>query len=95
MLYVVQSVDHRNVVDKRLNALSAHRDYLQASGMKIVCAGPLLTKDGKTPVGSLFIVDAETMQDVVKFNENDPLSQQEIWSETTIMPFDMRIDNRT
>ena len=50
----------------------------------------MLAADGKTMIGSLFIIDAETSQAVEPFKTGDPFTRIGVWHEITINRFDMR-----
>ena len=45
-------------------------------------------------IGSLFIFEAETRQEVEDFNSADPFSRAGVWASVSIHPFLMRVDNR-
>ena len=63
--------DHPNSVDKRLAAREAHLAYVAAHRGMLKLAGPLLDEAGDM-AGSLFIIEAETKDEVEAFNAQDP-----------------------
>ncbi|MBB3544471.1 MULTISPECIES: YciI family protein [unclassified Rhizobium] len=94
MLYVVHCLDHENAQAKRLANYDDHKAYLSTGAMKTVVSGPVLADDHETMIGSLFIFDATTKQEVVDFNEDDPFKRAGVWRSVSIYPFNKRVDNR-
>lgn len=94
MKYVVHCTDHADALDRRLGNYDAHKSYLSRAKVRSVVSGPLLADDGETMIGSLFILEADSLQDVIDFNANDPFSAANVWAEVRIHPFSMRVDNR-
>ena len=94
MHYVVHCLDHEGAVDKRLANYEAHKVYLGSGKTKTVISGPLLADDNATMIGSLFIFDAETKEEVVAFNKADPFTRAGVWKSVNIHPFNKRVDNR-
>lgn len=96
MQFVVHCLDKPESLALRLAHYDAHKAYLaRASSVATVVSGPLVADDGRTMIGSLFIVDAPTKQDVVHFNAADPFSQAGLWGQVQIHPFLMRVDSRS
>ena len=56
--------------------------------------GPLLADDEETMIGSCFLVEADSMDAVMKFHENDPFHAAGLWEKVSIRPFLKRMDNR-
>ncbi|MBA8841499.1 YciI family protein [Ochrobactrum sp. RH2CCR150] len=94
MLYVVHCIDFEDALPRRLANYDAHKQYLASTPVKTVISGPLIAEDGVTMIGSMFIVEAERLEDVVSFNHNDPFQGARVWADTRIHPFLMRVDNR-
>ena len=94
MLFAIHALDHEDGVSRRLDHYEAHKQYLASCGMKTVISGPLLSDDGETMIGSLFIVEADSKHDVVTFNQADPFAKANVWKEVRIHPFNKRVDNR-
>ena len=94
MLFVVHALDHDDAPGRRLENYEAHKSYLAACGMKTVVSGPLLADDGETMIGSLFIVEAASKEDVIAFNRADPFARANVWKDVQIHAFNKRVDNR-
>ncbi|MBL0374283.1 YciI family protein [Rhizobium sp. KVB221] len=94
MLFAIHCLDHDGGVQKRLAHYEAHKAYLAAAAVKTVISGPLVAEDGETMIGSLFVVSADSIDDVIVFNHNDPFHRENVWKDIKINQFIMRIDNR-
>jgi uncharacterized protein YciI len=57
-------------------------------------SGPLLAADEETMIGSFFLYEADDIDEVVRFNTNDPFNEAGIWKSVDIRPFLKRVDNR-
>ena len=99
MLFVVHCLDHAGKVEDRLAHYDAHKSYLAqtneaGAAVASVISGPLLASDHETMIGSLFIVEADSEQDVQAFSQADSFNVAGIWESVEINPFNMRVDNR-
>ena len=94
MHYVVHCLDHDGAVAKRLAHYEAHKAYLASAAVKTVISGPLLADDGETMIGSFFLLDAATKDEVTAFNQADPFARAGLWKSVHIHPFNKRVDNR-
>jgi uncharacterized protein YciI len=57
-------------------------------------SGPLLDDDGETMIGSFFLVEADSKEDVIRFNAADPFARIGSWQSISIHTFNKRVDNR-
>ncbi|MEX3932147.1 YciI family protein [Paraburkholderia phymatum] len=94
MHFTVYCLDHPNMVERRLENYDAHKGYLQTSPVKTLISGPLTKPDGQTMIGSFFLYEADSVEDIERFVENDPFNQAGIWNTVDIKPFIKRVDNR-
>jgi uncharacterized protein YciI len=94
MHFIVHCLDHPNAVEKRLSHYDAHKAYLGSGKTKTVISGPLLADDNETMIGSLFLFEADTKEEVVAFNQADPFNAAGVWASVHIHPFAKRVDNR-
>jgi len=95
MHYVIHCLDHKDFVNKRLEHYDAHKAYLSSTPIKTVISGPLLDDDETTMIGSCFVVEADSLDQVEAFNRADPFHKAGIWAEISIRPFSKRVDNRS
>ena len=94
MHYVVHCLDHDGAVEKRLSLYEAHKAYLAQAPVKTVISGPLLADDEETMIGSCFVLEADSIEEVEAFNRDDPFAQAGLWKTVSIRPFAKRVDNR-
>lgn len=55
--------------------MDAHWAYEQSIKDKILCAGSLRTDDGKTPIGSLLVLDVATREEALALFNADPATK--------------------
>ena len=82
MHFVIHAIDKPGIIETRAKHWRAHRIHLDESakyGVQIVSAGPLVAEDGETPVGSLFVVEANDRAAIDAFTRTDPYSVHGVW----------------
>jgi len=63
MLFVIHATDKKDGMTTRAKFYRAHRIHLDQAedhDVNVVTAGTLVADDGETPVGSVFVVDAQS-----------------------------------
>jgi uncharacterized protein YciI len=85
--YVLICEDKPDSVELRLATREAHLAFIDTQRGKIRLAGPMLSDDGETMVGSLFIVDAASMDEVRVMNAEDPYTKAGLFGRVTVRPF--------
>lgn len=94
MHFVLHAVDKPGAVETRLANYEAHKAYLAQAPIKTLVSGPLLADDGETMIGSFFLLEADSKDEVIAFNDADPFKHAGIWERVSIHPFNKRVDNR-
>ena len=82
MHFVIHAVDRPDALATRAKFYRAHRVHLdQASqhAVTVTTAGTLVAEDGETPVGSLFILEAESRAAIDAFTASDPYQVNNVW----------------
>ena len=90
MLFAIHAVDRAGALPTRLANYDAHKSFLSDTsrfGVKIVMSGPLVSDDGATMIGSLFLIEAPSRSEVETFNRADPFAAADIWEKVTITGF--------
>lgn len=87
MRYVIFAIDRNDSGDIRAQHRQAHIDYMQAHPLTVEIAGPLMSADGKKPVGSLIILQAENRQDAESYSDEDPYTKANLFKEVRIEAF--------
>lgn len=64
----------------------AHLQWAAAHASKIRMAGPLLSDDGEDMIGSLFILDMASLDDVKALAEDDPYRKAGLFHRVDIRP---------
>jgi uncharacterized protein len=87
MHFVIHAVDKLGIIETRAKHFRAHRLHLDESrkhGVEIFTAGPLVDEDGETPVGSLFILEAESRAAIDAFTDSDPYHVNRVWEHVEV-----------
>jgi uncharacterized protein len=94
MLFIIHALDRADSLPRRHAAYEAHKTFLadtSAFGINIVMSGPLVSDDGATMIGSLFLIDAPSRASVERFNAADPFVAANVWDRVTITAFHRRV----
>ena len=78
--------DKPNHLDLRMKTRPTHLAYIENSKAKLTYAGPLLTDNGETPIGSLFVGEFESLDAARAFNTNDPYSLAGLFEKVSVYP---------
>jgi uncharacterized protein YciI len=91
MHFVIHAEDRPDASSLRLANYEAHKAYLAAASqegpVRIVMSGPLVSDDGQTMRGSLFILEAPDRLSVEEFHRADPFASAGIWERVSISAF--------
>jgi uncharacterized protein len=72
-------IDH---LQTRIDNRAAHLEYIQKTGV-VEMAGPFLSPEG-TMVGSLIILDVDSLQDAQAWADSDPYALAGLFSQVSI-----------
>jgi hypothetical protein len=92
MLYVIDCTDKVGHLQTRLDNRDAHLNYLTSFSEQLVMAGPFLSETGDM-IGSMLIMDFNTLQDVESFCTHDPYQLAGLFSEVAIRPWRKTVPN--
>jgi uncharacterized protein len=84
MLFAIHCLDKAGALDLRMTTRPTHIAYLEAHNDALLYGGPLLAEDGKTPVGSLLIVEAASLAEATAFAEADPYAKAGLFDTVAI-----------
>jgi len=87
MLFVVHATDKPGLLPTRAKHYRDHRIHLDKAGdhhVGVATAGTLVADDGETPVGSIFVVDAQDRATVDAFVRSDPYHVNGVWGAVQI-----------
>ena len=72
MLHIVRFTDKPNTQDARNAYMDAHLKWIEENRSFVLLAGSLRDAPGVAPVGGLWVVDAESKDDVMEKIKTDP-----------------------
>lgn len=87
MLYACVCTDKPEAGDLRQQTREAHLAHLRSHSDAIVSAGPLLSDDQSRPVGSLLIVEADTLEAARAMMEADPYARAGVFERIEVYPW--------
>ena len=87
MLFIAYCTDDPQKPDLRLETRPAHVDWLKANGAIIRVAGPWMDDSGEKPIGSLLILEGESVEVMRGFLATDPYAQAELFSAVALHPW--------
>jgi len=96
MIFVVLAKDRPGALQTRLANIEAHRAYLADNRhpVRTLLSGPLVSDgDGRTMIGSFFMVEAETRAVIDAWQADDPMKRADVWQSVTVEAFMKRVDN--
>jgi uncharacterized protein len=85
-LYVLACFDKEGALDLRMATREAHLAWARERHGKIRMAGPMLSEDDQM-AGSLFFLEAESLEEVKAFNAEDPYTKAGLWDRVEIRRF--------
>ena len=86
-LFVFQGLDRPGALEVRKATRPAHLEWVRGLGARVKVGGPLLAEDGATPVGSLIVIEAETLDEARTIFAQDPYALAGLWGETSVRQF--------
>lgn len=86
-LFLVNARDKANHSDLRQSTRQAHLEWAGEYRHKIAMAGPVLSDDGDTMIGSTFVIEFDTLDEVKSWAADDPYAKAGLFDRTEIIPF--------
>ena len=87
MHFMIYCLDKPNHLALRMEHRPAHLKHLESVTKELMLAGPLLTDDGQTLIGTLLIADFPSRQEAEAFSANDPYRKAGVFGSVTITPW--------
>ena len=91
MLFALIAYDRPNSIARRLEIRPEHLKFLDALGDQLVLAGPFLDDKGDM-VGSIVVVEAETLDAARETFGRDPFMQGNLFDSVTIKPWRLGVN---
>ncbi|MEE9347774.1 MAG: YciI family protein [Robiginitomaculum sp.] len=92
MHFVIFAKDKAGALDVRMANRDAHIAFLKAGGnVTVKVAGPMLSDDGETMIGSMLIVEAASLLAVKAWAKADPYAKAGLSQSVEILPYNWAI----
>ena len=85
MLFAIVCEDQADHEDLRKATREAHLAYIADFDVRL--AGPMLSDDGETMIGSLILLEAVSLADAQSFAASDPYKLAGLFANVSIRPF--------
>lgn len=86
MLVTFICFDKPNSTELRMKTRPAHLAWLETSALPVTFIGPILADDDATPIGSLFIVEADSLAAARAFQKQDPYVAAGLFENVIVQP---------
>ena len=86
MLYALRCADKPGAVEIRLANREAHLNYVAKTGC-VKIAGPILADDETSMIGSLIVIDVDSLNDAKAWAQADPYNQADLFQSVEINPW--------
>ena len=86
-LFLINSRDKADSVDLRLANRQAHLEWAGELSHKIAMAGPVLSEDGESMIGSTFVIQFDEISEARAWAAEDPYAKAGLFDRTEIIPF--------
>jgi len=88
MLYTFFLIDKSSSKELRLQLRPAHKAYLAQVADRIAFAGPLLSDDGASMIGSLLSIDFASRDDAHAWLTDEPFTRAGVYASSSIHAFE-------
>jgi uncharacterized protein YciI len=87
MYFAVYCLDKDDGLPRRVAARPAHLDYLKSLGTRLKLAGPILDDAGEASVGSLLIIEADSLAEARTLAAGDPYGDADVFKSVEVRPW--------
>lgn len=84
MLFAISCRDKAGHAQVRLDNRGAHLEHLKAHGDQVIAAGPYISDDGSSMLGSLLVVDVADRAAAEAFAATDPYAKAGLFESVDI-----------
>jgi hypothetical protein len=93
MLYVIMGLDKPGRGKIRDDYREDHLEYLNKAGVHVKMAGPLVSDDNASPIGSMIVFEGATLEEAEAFATGDPYRVARLFDTVIIKPWQWRRGN--
>lgn len=96
-LFMIIGIDGPDGPAKRPAVRPRHLEHLRSADRvgKLALAGPLLDDDGKTPRGTLIVLEATSLAEAREIAARDPYVVEGVFDHHTVWPFTKTFPERS
>jgi hypothetical protein len=87
MQFMIHCLDKPGHGEVRLANRAAHLAHLDRHGANLITAGPLLSDDGQTMIGSLLLMEFADRAAADRFCAEDPYGKAGLFGSVTVTPW--------
>ncbi|WP_341913116.1 YciI family protein [Polaromonas sp. YR568] len=87
MIYIFSLIDKPDSAALRQRVRPEHKAYLAGMAERIAFAGPLVSDDGQTMLGSLLAIDFDSREAAHAWLADEPLTREGLYASTSIHAF--------
>jgi uncharacterized protein YciI len=87
VIFVFHLLDKPDSTALRNAVRSEHKAYLGQMADRMAFAGPLLSDDGKTMIGSLLAIDFASREEAEQWQADEPFMRAGIYASSSVLPF--------
>lgn len=87
MLFIVHRVDRPGTNALRMKTRPAHLEWTKTVGARLKFAGPTLAEDGKTMNGSIWVIDADSLDAANALMTGDPYEKVGLFESKIVRHF--------
>mgnify|MGYP001347078116 CR=1 FL=1 len=87
MLYALICTDKPNASALRGEVRPRHLAYIESRKSEVKIAGPFVSEDGKTMLGSLIVIEAADLAAARAFSAQDPYTQAGLFANVDVRPW--------
>lgn len=92
-LFLLNARDKAGASELRLANRQAHLEWAGEFAHRIAMAGPVLSDDGNTMIGSTFVIEFDSLDEAKAWAAQDPYAKAGLFERTEIIPFNWLIGN--
>ena len=93
MLFAIYCLDKPDSLPLRMENRPAHFAYVDETIGMIKAGGPMLAEDNETMIGSLVVIEAESIEAATAWSDNDPYVKAGLFQSRDIRPFKWLVSN--
>lgn len=86
-LFVLYGLDKPGGLETRKATRQTHLDWIASLAPRVKIAGPMFADDGATPIGSVMVIEADSLEAAKADYAKDPYAAAGLWAKTEIHPF--------